>query len=71
MAHLAVDGEYSGRILIADELKEDATDAIRLLRQQGIQTAMLTGDSQLAAITARPNKTLINSGHRADIFSIF
>jgi len=49
VAHLAVDGEYSGRILIADELKPDAGDAIRALHQQGIQTAMLTGDSQAVA----------------------
>ncbi|OKH46215.1 cadmium-translocating P-type ATPase [Phormidium tenue NIES-30] len=49
VAHLAVDGEYSGRILIADELKEDAVEAIRALRAQGIQTAMLTGDSQSVA----------------------
>jgi Cd2+/Zn2+-exporting ATPase len=49
VAHLAVDGEYSGRILISDELKPDAGDAIRALHQQGIQTAMLTGDSQAVA----------------------
>jgi Cd2+/Zn2+-exporting ATPase len=49
VAHLAVDGEYSGHILIADELKADAADAIRQLHQQGIQTAMLTGDSQSVA----------------------
>ena len=49
VAHLAVDGEYSGRILIADELKQDAAAAIRELHRQGIQTAMLTGDSQAVA----------------------
>jgi Cd2+/Zn2+-exporting ATPase len=49
VAHLAVDGEYSGRILIADELKADAAEAIRALQAQGITTAMLTGDSQAVA----------------------
>jgi Cd2+/Zn2+-exporting ATPase len=49
VAHLAVDGEYSGRIIIADELKEDAVEAIRALHAQGIATAMLTGDSQSVA----------------------
>jgi Cd2+/Zn2+-exporting ATPase len=49
VAHLAVNGEYSGRILIADELKDDAVEAIRALHAQGIQTAMLTGDSQSVA----------------------
>jgi Cd2+/Zn2+-exporting ATPase len=51
VAHLAVDGQYSGRILIADELKEDAVAAIRALHDQGIETAMLTGDSQAVADT--------------------
>jgi Cd2+/Zn2+-exporting ATPase len=49
VAHLAVNGEYSGHIIIADELKEDAVGAIRALHGQGIQTAMLTGDSQVVA----------------------
>ena len=49
VAHLAVDGDYSGRIIIADELKDDAVEAIRALHAQGIQTAMLTGDSQSVA----------------------
>ncbi|MGP1381992.1 MAG: heavy metal translocating P-type ATPase [Thainema sp.] len=49
VAHLAVDGQYSGRIIIADKLKEDAVEAIRALHAQGIQTAMLTGDSQSVA----------------------
>ena len=51
VAHLAVDGEYSGRILIADELRPDATEAIQALHQARIQTAMLTGDSEPVANT--------------------
>ncbi|NEO22670.1 heavy metal translocating P-type ATPase [Moorena sp. SIO4A5] len=51
VAHLAVDGEYSGRILIADEVKEDAINAIQALHQQQIKTVMLTGDSQTIANT--------------------
>lgn len=49
VAHIAVDGEYSGRVIIADELKPDAKEAIRSLHAQGIETAMLTGDSQSVA----------------------
>lgn len=49
VAHIAVDGEYRGRILIADELKEDAIAAIQGLHQRQIQTVMLTGDSQTVA----------------------
>ncbi len=51
VAHLAVDGQYSGRILIADELKEDASSAIQRLHKQQIKTVMLTGDSQAIAHT--------------------
>ncbi|MGB3616299.1 MAG: heavy metal translocating P-type ATPase [Elainellaceae cyanobacterium] len=51
VAHIAVDGTYSGRIIIADELKEDAIEAIRALHERGIETAMLTGDSQSVADT--------------------
>ncbi len=49
VAHLAVEGEYAGRIAIADELKPDAVHAIESLHSQGIRTAMLTGDSQSVA----------------------
>ncbi|MGI0484248.1 heavy metal translocating P-type ATPase [Pantanalinema rosaneae CENA516] len=49
VAHLAVDGEYSGRILIADELKADAITAIQALHWEQIQTVMLTGDNQSVA----------------------
>lgn len=49
VAHLAIDGAYSGRILIADTLKADAAKAIALLHKDQIQTVMLTGDSHLVA----------------------
>lgn len=50
VVHLAVDGKYAGRIIIADELKEDAAQAIQALKANGIQkTVMLTGDNQAAA----------------------
>ena len=49
----AVDGVYRGYILIADELKEDAPEAIRALKSSGItKTVMLTGDSREAANAA-------------------
>ena len=49
VAHLAVDGQYSGRIIIADQVKANARQAIQALHAQGIQTVMLTGDSQAVA----------------------
>lgn len=45
--HIAVDGNYAGYIVIADEVKEDAAEAIRLLKKANIrQTVMLTGDAK-------------------------
>lgn len=50
VVHLAVDNRYAGYILIADELKDDASDAIIKLRREGIKrTIMLTGDNQAVA----------------------
>ena len=47
IVYLAVDGVYWGQIVIADEVKPDAADAICLLKNAGIQkTVMLTGDSR-------------------------
>ncbi len=45
--HIAIDGEYAGYILIADEVKEDSKKAIETLKQLHIkEMVMLTGDSQ-------------------------
>nr|WP_271942547.1 heavy metal translocating P-type ATPase [Roseofilum reptotaenium] len=65
VAHLAVDGQYTGRIIIADELKEDAAEAIHTLQAQGIQTAMLTGDSQ--SVADRAAQKLGLNQYRADL----
>lgn len=50
VVYLAVDGQYAGYILIADELKQDAAQAIFNLKKIGIeQTIMLTGDNKTVA----------------------
>lgn len=41
---IAMDGKYAGYITIADELKEDAVQAIKEMHQLGIKTVMLSGD---------------------------
>ncbi len=57
VVHLAVDRVYAGYITIADEMKEDAVQAIRDLRAAGVERIMmLTGDSQ--AVAQRMAKTL-------------
>ena len=50
VVHLAVDGVYAGYVLIEDELKPDAADAVQTLSSLGVKrTVMLTGDSEAAA----------------------
>ncbi|MBQ5567350.1 MAG: cadmium-translocating P-type ATPase [Oscillospiraceae bacterium] len=50
VVHLAVDGAYAGHILIADEMKPGAKEAMDALHRAGVRrTVMLTGDTQAAA----------------------
>lgn len=47
IVHVAIDGNYAGHIVISDEVKEDAPNAIHALKQLGIRkTVMLTGDAK-------------------------
>jgi len=47
IVHVAVDGIYAGHVVISDELKPDAVDAIRELRANGVsRLVMLTGDKR-------------------------
>ena len=63
VVHVAIDGEYSGHILIADVLKPNAKKAIEALHRAGIaHTVMLTGDdSRVAAQIAE--ELLISEVH--------
>lgn len=65
VAHLAIEGEYAGHIIIADELKQDAVRAIESLHSQGITTAMLTGDSR--SVADRVAKQLGLDQYRAEL----
>ncbi|HFD1700405.1 TPA: heavy metal translocating P-type ATPase, partial [Enterococcus faecium] len=50
LLYLAIDRSYSGYLVIADTLKEDAVDALVQLKQAGVKnTVMLTGDSKKIA----------------------
>jgi Cd2+/Zn2+-exporting ATPase len=47
IVHVAIDGVYAGHIVISDEVKPDAKQAIASLKQAGIEkTVMLTGDAK-------------------------
>lgn len=45
IVHVAVEGEYFGHIVISDEMKSDAREAVASLKAAGVRrTVMLTGD---------------------------
>ena len=49
MVAVAINGEYTGHILLNDTPKDDAARAITALDSRGIQTVMLSGDKQAIA----------------------
>ncbi|WNQ12537.1 heavy metal translocating P-type ATPase [Paenibacillus aurantius] len=50
LVHVAIDQAYAGYIVISDEVKENAAEAIRALKRYGIRrTVMLTGDARATA----------------------
>ncbi len=50
--NVAVDGKYKGHILIADEIKDDAKQTIKELKQNNIKkTVMLTGDRKSVGLS--------------------
>ncbi|GAB7388356.1 copper-exporting P-type ATPase CopA [Bacillaceae bacterium] len=46
---VAADGEPAGIIAVADTVKETSAEAIRLLKEMGIEVIMLTGDNRRTA----------------------
>ena len=50
IVHMAINGEYAGHIVISDELKDDSKEAIKKLKDAGVNNlVMLTGDSDSVA----------------------
>ena len=48
--YIAINNEFKGYIVIADKIKTDSEEAIRLIKEQGIkETVMLTGDNKEVA----------------------
>jgi Cu+-exporting ATPase len=46
---VAIDNELSGIIAMADTIKENAPDAVKALKNNGIEVVMLTGDNEKTA----------------------
>ena len=52
VAHIVIDKEYAGYIIISDELKNDTVEAIKELNNMGIKNlTVLTGDNKYATET--------------------
>ncbi|XKF66581.1 heavy metal translocating P-type ATPase [Virgibacillus necropolis] len=46
---ISVNGDYRGIVAVADTIKESAIDAIKQLKDQGLEIFMLTGDNERTA----------------------
>jgi P-type Cu+ transporter len=47
--YVAVDGQVAGVVAVADTVKEDSIEAIRVMQQMGMEVIMLTGDNERTA----------------------
>ncbi len=47
--HVAADGQLVGALALADLIRDESRQAVRTLKQMGLEVAMLTGDSQAVA----------------------
>ncbi|MGL4254818.1 MAG: heavy metal translocating P-type ATPase, partial [Microbacterium sp.] len=47
--HVLVDGEVAGALRLADEVRPESRQAVRALRQRGVEVVMITGDAQAVA----------------------
>ena len=47
----AVDGAYAGVVAVADTIKETSTEAIKRMKEMGLEVIMITGDNKQTAST--------------------
>ena len=49
MVLVACDGEVAGSLLVRDEVKPSAAEAVSALHAMGLKTVLLTGDNEVTA----------------------
>ncbi len=64
-AYLVINGKPAGNIILADSIREESADAIRMLRKKGIKCRMLTGDTGITAKVVA--ETLGLDGYDAEV----
>jgi Cu+-exporting ATPase len=52
---VTIDGELQGLVGVADPIKESTPEALRSLREEGVEIAMVTGDSRTTAQAVAAN----------------
>ncbi len=62
--HIAIDGSYAGRIVIDDSVKPQSRETIEMLKKQGMNVALLTGDNTQSAMNVA-DEVGIESVHAA------
>ena len=64
MVHVVIEGVYAGHITISDLVKEDSSEALTLLKKQGIKLlAMLTGDKKKISDAVLKQLPDLNEAH--------
>jgi Cu+-exporting ATPase len=47
--HVAVDGRLTGLLAVADPVREESAETVRVLRERGVHVVMITGDAESTA----------------------
>src|SRR5690606_27204890 len=49
VVYVSIDDQFAGVIAVADPIRESALEAVKALRQMGLEIHMLTGDNETTA----------------------
>jgi len=64
---VAIDGKYAGNLSVADRIKASTPDALRGLKEEGVNVVMLTGDSHATAAAIAEKLGLESQHFQAEV----